>query len=213
MNKTSRVHPADLLGFSRLAVDGALRLTDLIEAMHRNITDAPAAADAPARGTTSGITGLVYNGVRAMTGLVGGGVDAILAPPTPILEEGRSAPEREAVLAVLNGLMGDYLAATNNPLAISMRLRRNGRPLTLEMPDLATAIHRHSGKLLVLVHGLCMSDRQWTRRGHNHGTALARDLGYTAVHLRYNSGLHISANGRAFANLLEDLLNHWPAPL
>jgi hypothetical protein len=41
-----------------------------------------------------------------------------------MLEE-RSSQEREAVLAALNGLMGDYLAATGNPLAIPMRLRRN----------------------------------------------------------------------------------------
>ena len=81
------------------------------------------------------------------------------------------------------------------------------------MPALAAAIPHPSRKLVVLVHGLCMSDRQWTRKGHNHGTALARDLGYTAVHLHYNSGLHISTNGRAFANLIEDLLNQWPAPL
>ena len=94
-----------------------------------------------------------------------------------------------------------------------MCLRRNGRPLTLDTRLLAASIPHPGRKLLVLVHGLCMSDRQWTRKGHNHGTALARDLGYTGVHLHYNSGLHISANGRAFANLIEDLLNQWPAPL
>jgi hypothetical protein len=125
----------------------------------------------------------------------------------------RSTPERETALAVLNGVIGDYLAATGNPLAIPMRLRRKGRPLTLDMPALAASIPHPSRKLLVLVHGLCMSDRQWTRKGHNHGNALARHLGYTAVHLHYNSGLHISANGRAFANLIEDLLTQWPAPL
>jgi hypothetical protein len=130
-----------------------------------------------------------------------------------LLKEKRSTPEREAMLAALNGVIGDYLAATDNPLAISMRLRLKGRPLTLEMPALAAAIPHPGRKLLVLVHGLCMSDRQWTRKGHNHGTALARDLGYTVIHLHYNGGLHISTNGRAFAGLIEDLLKQWPAPL
>jgi len=213
VNKASSVHPADLLGFSRLAIDGAVRLTELIEAMHQNIAGAPESPGTPSPESTSHITGLVYNGIRAMTGLVGGGIDAILTPPTPVAPESRSTLEREALLALLNGMMGDYLAATQNPLAISMRLRRKGRPLTLEMPALAAAIPHPSGKLAVLVHGLCMSDRQWTRKGHNHGTALARDLGYTAVHLHYNGGLHISTNGRAFANLIEDLLDQWPAPL
>jgi pimeloyl-ACP methyl ester carboxylesterase len=71
----------------------------------------------------------------------------------------------------------------------------------------------HAGaKLVVLVHGLCMSDQQWTRHGHDHdhGAALARDLGYTPVYLHYNSGLHTSTNGRAFASLLEQLVAAWP---
>ena len=44
------VHPADLLGFGRLAIDGTVRLTDLVQAMHHNIAVAPA-SPAPARGT------------------------------------------------------------------------------------------------------------------------------------------------------------------
>ena len=51
-----------------------------------------------------------------------------------------------------------------------------------------------------------MNDLQWTRQGHDHGAALARDLGYTPVYLHYNSGLHVSTNGRAFAALLEQLV-------
>ena len=63
------------------------------------------------------------------------------------------------------------------------------------------------------MHGSCLNDRQWTRQGHDHGAALARDLGFTPVYLHYNSGLHISTNGRAFAELLERLVAAWPAPL
>jgi pimeloyl-ACP methyl ester carboxylesterase len=70
-----------------------------------------------------------------------------------------------------------------------------------------------TGKVVVLAHGLCMNDRQWLRKGHDHGAALARDLGYTPLHLHYNSGLHISTNGRIFADLLETTLADWPAPL
>src|SRR5208283_195742 len=51
----------------------------------------------------------------------------IKVSPVPLASQ-----EREAVLAALNGLMGDYLAATGNPLAIPMRLRRNGQALTLK---------------------------------------------------------------------------------
>jgi hypothetical protein len=130
----------------------------------------------------------------------------------PVPDE-RSSQEREAVLAALNGMMGDYLAATGNPLAIPMRLRRNGQSLTLERKALSSAVPPPRDKLLVLVHGLCMNDLQWTRKGSDLGAALARDLGYTTIHLHYNSGLHTSTNGRAFAALIEALLREWPEPL
>jgi pimeloyl-ACP methyl ester carboxylesterase len=67
--------------------------------------------------------------------------------------------------------------------------------------------------MLVLVHGLCMNDLQWARDGHEHGEALARDLGYTPIYLHYNTGLHISANGRQFADLMEAVLHEWPHPI
>ena len=212
MTSTTHVHPSDLFGFSRLAIDATAGLADLVEAMHHAIAGAPGMPDRPAQGPTGGTAGLVYETVRAVTRLVGGETDAILAPLIAMQGERHSAPEREAVLAALNGVMGDYLAATDNPLAISMRLRRDGQPLTLERQALAAAIPQRSSKLIVLVHGLCMNDLQWTRNGHNHGAALAGELGCTTVHLHYNSGLHVSANGRTFADLIEALVEQWPAP-
>src|SRR5947207_15716909 len=43
---------------------------------------------------------------------------------------------------------------------------------------ISSAFPEPRDKVLVLVHGLCMNDRQWNRGGHDHGAALARDLGY-----------------------------------
>ena len=121
-----------------------------------------------------------------------------------------STVEREAVLAALNGLFGDLLAREQNPLAIRMALRQQGNALRLERDALAEAIEAPSGKLLILVHGLCCSDLRWRRRNHDHGAALARDLGYTPLYLHYNSGRHVSTNGHEFAALLEPALT---APL
>jgi pimeloyl-ACP methyl ester carboxylesterase len=58
-----------------------------------------------------------------------------------------------------------------------------------------------------------MNELQWTSHGHNHGEVLAAANGYTPVYLRYNTGLHISQNGRAFADLLEELVTAWPVPV
>ena len=39
--------------------------------------------------------------------------------------------------------------------------------------------------------------------GETYGARLARDLGVTPVYVRYNTGRHISENGRSLAELLE----------
>ncbi|HSD40732.1 MAG TPA: alpha/beta hydrolase [Burkholderiales bacterium] len=208
-----RIHHTDLRGVNRLTIDAVAGLTDLVEAVHHTIARAPAPLGPPARGTTRGITGLVYRSIRTVTGLVGHGLDRLLAQLVPELGEQSSWPAREAVLAALNGVLGDYLAASRNPLAIRMQLRRDGKPLVPDARSLAKSISRPGGKLVVLVHGLCTNDLQWNRRGHDHGAALARDLGYAPVYLHYNSGLHVSTNGRAFSELLETLVGEWPVPL
>jgi hypothetical protein len=212
MTRKVHVHISDLVGLNRLATDVTAELTDLAEAVHNNIACSPGILGTPTQEHSSAIAALVYESVRGVTRLAGGTTDAILAQHVPILE-GRSSQQREAVLAVLNGMMGDYLAATGNPLAIPMRLRRKGQPLTLERKALSVAVPRPRNKLLVLVHGLCMNDLQWTGKGSDFVATLARDLGYTPVHLHYNSGLHTSTNGRAFAALIEALLQQWPEPL
>jgi pimeloyl-ACP methyl ester carboxylesterase len=213
MVKKIPVHAADLRGVSRLTIAGIVGVVDLVEAMHHNIASVPGLLSTPNAGRTTGITRLVYWSIRGVIGLVGHGLDRLLARLESLLNERSAWPGREPLLAALNGVLGDYLAASNNPLAITMRLRRGGIALPGDRPALAAAIPQAGGKLVVLLHGLCMNDLQWQRKGHDHGAALARDLGYTPVYLHYNSGLHISTNGRAFADLLEALVQGWPVPL
>ena len=210
-----RNHLDDLRGAGRLAVEATRGVTDLVEAMHTTIGGGPDLLGRPLARPTRAVTGLVYSSIRGVTRLVGAGIDAALAQLAPLLGERApgSGPERDAVLAVLNGVLGDYLGATGNPLAIEMRLRHGGVALELERRALEQALPHATGKLLVLVHGSCMNDRKWSRAGHDHGAALARDLGYTPVYLHYNSGLHVSTNGRLLAELLERLTAEWPAPL
>ncbi len=213
MSNKIRVHPSELREFSRLATDAVGGLTDLVEAMHHNIARVPGISSASTQGRTRGITGLVYRSIRSMTVLVGQGIDAMLAQLVPLFSEGNSWPGRDPVLAALNGVLGDYLLSQESPLAIDMRLRRDGQPLELDKQALTAAIPRPTGKVLLLVHGLAMSDLQWNSKGHDHGAALALDRGYTPVYLHYNSGRHISANGREFADLIEALLPRWPVPV
>jgi pimeloyl-ACP methyl ester carboxylesterase len=46
--------------------------------------------------------------------------------------------------------------------------------------------------------------------GPTYGDRLVRDLECSPVYLRYNTGRHISENGAALAELLEELVAEWP---
>ena len=190
--------------------DATAGLADLVEAMHVRIVRIPGLGKPSPQERSGGISGLVYKTIRGVTRVVGGSIEGLLALLTPALSVDDPSPEREAIVAALNGVLGDYLAATGNPLATDMALRRDGRPLLTETSDLAARLPDARGRVMVLLHGLCMSDLQWLRAGHDHGAALARDLGFTPVYLHYNSGLHVSINGQALAHLLEQLINRWP---
>jgi pimeloyl-ACP methyl ester carboxylesterase len=96
-----------------------------------------------------------------------------------------------------------------------MAMRCQGQALDLETP---IQLPGATGKVLLLIHGLCMNDLQWSvplasGGEHNHGAALAGALGYTPVYLRYNTGLPIFENGRALSGQIAQLLRHWPVPV
>jgi hypothetical protein len=212
---------ADLRGAARLTTDAVAGLASLVEAMHLRIASLPRlpglgeAARADER--TRGLTGLVYETVRGVTHLAGHGAEALLGWLAPALADSSphrpARPEREAVVAALNGVLGDHLAATDNPLAITMAFRHSGQPLLLERHALRSRLAGATPRVLVLLHGLCMNDLQWQRGGQDHGEALARELGYTPVHLHYNSGLSVSTNGRILAPLMERLYDAWPVAI
>ncbi len=98
---------SDLRGGSRLAVEATRAVADLVEAMHRRIAGPFALLSAPA-----------YGGVRGVASLVGAGLDGLLARLAPLAGDAPGGPEREALVAALNGVLGDHLEATGNPLAI-----------------------------------------------------------------------------------------------
>jgi len=191
----TRNYVDELRGAARLAVAATCGVTDVVEAMHHAIGGGPERLGRPLAGATRLFTSPVYGTIRGVTAWVGAAVDRALAELAALVGDGGSAAERAAIVAVLNGIVGDYLAASGNPLAIEMQVRHGAAA---------------GGKLLVLVHGSCNDERSWQRRGEDYGAALARELGYTPIYVRYNSGLHISDNGRALAERLDALLAGWP---
>jgi len=182
--------PQHLRGSSRLAVDAVTGVTNLVEAMHAEITRLPLTKQ---RERTTGLTGLVYRSVRGVTKLVGGGLDLALGALPPLLGQADTR-HASAAQAALNGVLGDYLEATANPLATPMSLH----------PLVDGAI----GPAIVLLHGLCMNEAQWRRDGADFPAALAA-LGYQPLGLRYNTGRAIWRNGAELARLLDSV----PGPI
>ena len=150
MTKPVHLRVSDLRGFHQLASEATVGLADLVEAMHHTIGRAPGVVGESPKGRTGGITGLVYQSVRGVTRLVGGGVDALLGVVASLIAERPSSQQREAVVAALNGVLGDYLVESANPLAITMCLRAAGAPLPISPAALTAAFpdrgHKEIGR-------------------------------------------------------------------
>ncbi len=198
---------SDLRGMVRLAVDATVGVTDVVEKMHHTIQLGHPPLGTSRADNTSGLTGFVYRSIRGTTRLIGKGLDAGMSPVIELLPASASNSTRDSLVAAINGVYGDHLVETGNPLATKMCFRYEGKELT---PGQLNALPGKKGKVLLFVHGLCLNDRHWTRDGVNHGETLARDLGYTPLYLRYNTGLPVAANGRELAAMLESLIDDLP---
>ena len=192
---------SDLRGGARLVTDTALGITDVVEAMHATIAS-PLGRPTRARG----LTGWIYRLVRGTMRRVGRMLDLGLATASQGRAHGES-PAREAVVAALNGAFGDRMEAEANALATVMHVRHSGQPLDL------TTLASPNATILLQIHGICMHDAQWGTPDHDPGAVWADALGATRLALRYNSGRHISENGRELALQLEALLSAWPVPV
>ena len=209
-------------------VDSTQHITGLVEALHGQIQRLapplrrrPAAAlDGDGLPPSRGLSRLVYRGIQAGTGLVGLGLDRLLASIDLASVAGHATPRRDALVAALNGVLGDHLQRSGNPLAIPFQLRQAGQPLPPDALGAAAGAAvgaavgvASPGRVLLLIHGLCMGDGGWLRKGHDHGAQLGRALAAAPLYAHYNSGRHISDNGLALAQALQALLHTWPVPI
>jgi len=212
------LRPSDLRAAAQLASQATQGVINITEGVHQSVRRRLGLSSGASDEQASGLTGQIYRGVRGVAHIVGHGLDGALAALLPLVDDPATHPEaspaREAVLAALNGVLGDRLQSFGNPLAQAMELRQGGQTLPLVPAALKAQLgEQASPHLLLLAHGLCMNDTQWRRSGHDHGEVLAQALGCTPVYLRYNSGLHTSTNGHQLALLLERLVAAWPVPL
>ena len=170
-----------------------------------------------------GVADGVYRGLRGATRLLGNAAGAVVASLADgSAPEGAPAwPRWDHAVAALNGFVGDRLETERNGLRTRMEFRHEGRALPLDAGSLRRAYPTGQPRLALFVHGLAGNEHVWCFYSTEHygdsktsyGSLLERDLGYSPVYLRYNSGLHVSENGRLLAEKIEELVGAWPVPV
>jgi len=204
---------SELQGLTSLITDATIGITDLVEAMHKRVVHPPLLPSTPIQHLITKIASITFNNIRWSVRFIGKGTDKALSKLTSLLGEIEANDKREAIRSVVNGVIGDHLEKNENPLKINMQFRHQAKTINLDPKSIKKAYLTLNGKILLMVHGSCMNDIQWTQKEHNHGKALAEELHKTPIFLNYNSGLHISTNGQKFNKLLEELVQHWPIPV
>jgi pimeloyl-ACP methyl ester carboxylesterase len=145
--------------------------------------------------------------------LVRAGAEAASAARAPDARSIERTAAGRAMVSARNGAFGDTMVRRANPLALGMSVRRRGRDLELTRAAIGRAYPNAKPRLAVFVHGLCETDDAWKHAAAWHvpyGHRMDFELGYTPVYLRYNTGRHVSENGRDLAQLLERLVAEWP---
>jgi pimeloyl-ACP methyl ester carboxylesterase len=217
---------SDIRAVSDLAAEASSVLTTLVRGMHAGIAGrvfgsiGPAAT--PTRVIHDGLTQAIYGGVdrglRAATRAAGVVAAEIWGNEADEALESRTDSVAAAIAAV-NGIYGDELTDRANPLAGAMMIRHEGTSVALTAESLAANFPAATGRVVVFVHGWCLTERSWSRRPRHgndrrsYGERLRADLGFTPITMRYNTGLHISVNGRTLAEILDLLHDQWPVPI
>jgi pimeloyl-ACP methyl ester carboxylesterase len=213
------MRPDEVTALGELAGDAAAGLASQIREMHRGIAErvwgAVGVGAAPARLAHDEIADRAYDAARTVAGaLVRSGARAIsLARPEDAASIDQSVRGR-LVVGALNGAFGDAMHAHHNELALTMTLRRGGRDVAPTRAGLSEAFPDATSKLAIFTHGLCETDDAWKLGADRHvpyGARLQAELGYTPLYIRYNTGRHVSENGRELARLLADVVSAWPA--
>jgi pimeloyl-ACP methyl ester carboxylesterase len=218
---TRQPDDSELSALAELAADGfggaVTRVQELHEAVARRSFGPTGAASAAPRAAHDAVASTVYATVRTAGTLLGGATARAIRATGggPRISD---HPRGRLAQGALNGLWGDRLEAGANALAVPMAIRVNGRDVDAHDRDaLAEAFPDATGRPVVFVHGLCESDAAWAIRAREHGGTYASrvlaPLGATAVTIRYNTGLHVSENGRRLSALLEALTRNWPVAI
>lgn len=230
----TRVPSAPAAGYAPALNAGFQATTDSVQQMHNAIAGTAFEALLRVPGLTlptrivQGVHDAIAHGVYAAVRHGGGAALAAAGGAERLATDPDRTPgtKEQAVRSALNGVFGDALAASGNPLAIRMGLHVHGQPVAVTPAALAGLRPR----VVLFIHGLACDERSWDGRpaawegstwagllapsGKNestqYGALLEHELPVSALLLRYNTGLAIDANAESLAELLARLLKAAP---
>jgi pimeloyl-ACP methyl ester carboxylesterase len=215
------MRPDEITAVGELTGEAVAGFTGQIRELHEGIATrvwkAVGPPAAPVRIAHDRIARGVYGGVgRALRAAAEASARTLsLRTPANAPSLQRSAAGRFAV-GVLNGAFGDVLEQRQSVLACPMSIRVSGHSIPVERSAIEVAYPAAGTRLAVFLHGLCETEEAWRLRADRHvpyGPRLKAELGYTPVYVRYNTGRHISENGRDLSALLSQLIEQWPMPV
>ncbi len=204
-------------GATRLTFDSVEGIVNIVEQMHETIArhPLPLARRPEVNSRAHGLlASSIYSVIRGVNATLREGVDLTMKLWPDPQSARQPSPQEPAWVSAVNGVCGDHLEATRNTLAIDMHFSTPEKRLDLDPGAIASVLPGASPHIVVLVHGLCLSPHAWRRRGSQSvGDTLHAAHGMTPVYLGYNTGRHISTNGRELAEQLTRLCAAWPVPV
>lgn len=211
--------PNEIRALSALAFDELRGFPGAIRDMHLGIAKRAfrgvGAAARPAQAIHDAVSEAAYGAIASGAAQLGRSADAVLERER--VGEGLELSGTRAgssLIAALNGLIGDRLERSQSGLHQPASLRLDGEVIALERDALRAAFPDARERLVVFLHGLMGTEFYWqwgaAYPGDTYGARLASEIGCTPLYVRYNSGLHISENGRSVAALLERVVQEWP---
>jgi pimeloyl-ACP methyl ester carboxylesterase len=216
--RSSEIETLGTLGGRVIALSGGIA-RDVHRSVAGRAFGALGVLGTPVRVMHDGISSAAYATVgaslRAVPRAIGTAAGRTAPPDGPSIAD---APGGAFALAALNGFWGDSIARDHADLAPDLSIRRRGRAVTPDSAGLARAYPDATGRIAVFVHGLCETEQAWNltpftrgpQRRRSYGARLRDELGYTPVYVRFNTGLHVSDNGRRLAEVLDHLVQAWP---
>jgi pimeloyl-ACP methyl ester carboxylesterase len=213
-SKRNELRALSALAFEDLsAFPGALR--DMHLGIAQRAFRGVGAAARPVQAIHDAISTAAYGAIASGTTRLGRSTDAALERERVGDGLELSGTRRgSALVAALNGLIGDRLERSHSELHQPASVRIDGEVVAPERGSLRAAFPDPRERLVVFLHGLMGTEFYWqwgaAHAGDTYGARLASDLDCTPIYVRYNSGLHVSENGRAVAELMERIVEEWP---